>query len=65
MDVPFIFIDHHLNLQKNYPGNVSSFNLIYDNYSSTSEMVLELFDDSNIKIPLSIQISPYIGNIDR
>ncbi len=52
LDIPFIFIDHHLNLQKNYPGNVFSFNLIYDNYSSTSEMVLELFNDSDIKLPL-------------
>ncbi|MBY8979515.1 MAG: DHH family phosphoesterase [Candidatus Lokiarchaeota archaeon] len=52
LDIPFIFIDHHLNLQKNYPGNVSSLNLIFDNYSSTSEMVSELFDDCNIKLPL-------------
>jgi len=52
LDIPYIFIDHHFNLQKNYPGNVSSFNLISDNYSSTSEIVLELFDDYNINIPL-------------
>ncbi|MHA1486876.1 MAG: DHH family phosphoesterase [Promethearchaeota archaeon] len=30
LDIPFIFIDHHLNLQKNYPGNVLSLNLIFD-----------------------------------
>lgn len=52
LEIPYIFIDHHLNLQKNYPGNVSSLNLIFDTYSSTSEMVLELIDDCNIKIPL-------------
>ena len=52
LDIPFIFIDHHLNLQKNYPGNVLSLNLIFDNYSSTTEMVLELFDDCNIKLPI-------------
>jgi nanoRNase/pAp phosphatase (c-di-AMP/oligoRNAs hydrolase) len=52
LDIPFIFIDHHLNLQKNYPSNVSSLNLIHDNYSSTSEMVLEFLNDSNIKLPL-------------
>jgi nanoRNase/pAp phosphatase (c-di-AMP/oligoRNAs hydrolase) len=52
LKIPFIFIDHHLNLQKNYPGNVLSLNLIFDNYSSTTEMVLELFDDCNIKLPI-------------
>ena len=52
LDIPFIFIDHHLNLKKNYPTNISFHNLIFDNYSSTSEMVLELFDDCNIKLPI-------------
>ena len=52
LNIPFIFIDHHLDLQKNYSGNVSSINLIFDKYSSTSEMVLELFDECNIKLPL-------------
>ncbi len=52
LDIPFIFIDHHVNLQKNYPSNISSHNLIFDNYSSTSEMVLELFDDCSIKLPI-------------
>jgi len=52
LNIPYIFIDHHFNLQKNYSGNVSSLNLIFDNYSSTSEMVIELFDDYNIKLPM-------------
>jgi len=52
LDIPYIFIDHHLNLQKDYLGNVSSLNLIFDNYSSTSEIVLELFDDCTIKLPI-------------
>ena len=51
-EIPFIFIDHHLNLQKNYSGNVTSLNLIFDNYSSTSEMVLEVFDFCNVKLPM-------------
>jgi nanoRNase/pAp phosphatase (c-di-AMP/oligoRNAs hydrolase) len=50
--IPHIFIDHHVNLQKNYKGNVSSLNLIYDKYSSTSEIVFELFDDCNIEFPI-------------
>ncbi len=52
LDIPHIFIDHHINLQKNYPGNISLFNMIFDNYSSTSEIVLELFDDCSIKLPI-------------
>ncbi|MFX1447562.1 MAG: bifunctional oligoribonuclease/PAP phosphatase NrnA, partial [Promethearchaeota archaeon] len=52
LHIPFIFIDHHLNLQKNYPNNISALNLIFDNYSSASEIVLELFEDYNVKIPI-------------
>jgi nanoRNase/pAp phosphatase (c-di-AMP/oligoRNAs hydrolase) len=52
LNIPFIFIDHHLNLQKNYSGNISSLNLIYDNYSSTSEIILEFFDDYNTILPI-------------
>ncbi|MHA1508035.1 MAG: DHH family phosphoesterase [Promethearchaeota archaeon] len=52
LNTPYIFIDHHLDLQKNYTGNESSFNLIFDNYSSTSEMVLEIIDECRIKLPL-------------
>jgi len=50
--IPYIFIDHHFNLQKNYPGNLSSLNLISDNYSSTSEVVLELVDDCKVNLPI-------------
>jgi len=52
LNTPYIFMDHHLNLQKNYSNNLSSLNLIFDNFSSTSEMVLELFNDYNIKLPI-------------
>jgi len=52
LTIPYIFIDHHLNLQKNHLGNVALHNLIFDKYSSTSEMVFELFDDCNVKLPL-------------
>ncbi|NVM44116.1 MAG: DHH family phosphoesterase [Candidatus Lokiarchaeota archaeon] len=52
LNTPFIFIDHHLNLQINYPYNISSLNLIFDNYSSTSEIVLDFFNDYNVKLPL-------------
>jgi len=52
LEIPFVFIDHHLNLQKSYPGNKFSLNLILNNFSSTSEIVLELIDDSNIHLPI-------------
>ncbi|NVM18988.1 MAG: DHH family phosphoesterase [Candidatus Lokiarchaeota archaeon] len=52
LNIPYIFIDHHLNLHKKYPNNISSLNLIFDNYSSTSEMVLEFFVDYDIKLPI-------------
>ena len=52
LKVPYIFIDHHLNLQKNNPGNLSLLNLISDNYSSTSEIVLELMDGCKISLPI-------------
>jgi len=51
LDIPFIFIDHHLNLQKNYPNNISFLNVISDNYSSTAEIVLELIDCYNVTLP--------------
>ncbi|MFX0009486.1 MAG: bifunctional oligoribonuclease/PAP phosphatase NrnA [Candidatus Hermodarchaeota archaeon] len=52
LDIPFVFLDHHLNLQKNYPKNLLSLNLICDNYSSTSEVVLEFFEDYKINLPI-------------
>jgi len=52
LNIPYIFIDHHADLQKNVPNNISSLNLIFDSYSSTSEMVLEFFDDNNIMLPI-------------
>ena len=52
LKIPFVFIDHHLNLQKSYPGNISSLNLILNNFSSTSEIMLELIDDCNINLPI-------------
>ncbi|MFW9950974.1 MAG: bifunctional oligoribonuclease/PAP phosphatase NrnA [Candidatus Thorarchaeota archaeon] len=52
LNIPFIFIDHHLNLQKKYANNISSLNLIFDNYSSTSEIVLKIFEECDVKIPI-------------
>jgi phosphoesterase RecJ-like protein len=40
--IPFIFIDHHLELKKSYRYNLSSLNIINEDFSSTSEIILEL-----------------------
>jgi len=52
LDVPFIFVDHHLDLKKNYGGNIASLNLIFENYSSTAEIILELINNYNFDIPI-------------
>ncbi len=52
LDVPFIFVDHHLDLKKNYVGNITSLNLIFENYSSTAEIILELIDNYNFDLPI-------------
>ncbi|MFX0031607.1 MAG: bifunctional oligoribonuclease/PAP phosphatase NrnA [Candidatus Hodarchaeota archaeon] len=51
---PFIFIDHHLNLNKQYKGNLESLNIIFENFSSTAEIILEIFRTKQVLIP-----SPY------
>lgn len=52
IDIPFIFVDHHLDLEKNYGGNITSLNLIFENYSSTAEIILELIDNYNFDLPI-------------
>jgi len=52
LDVPFIFVDHHLDLKKNYGGNITALNLIFENYSSTAEIILELLDNYNFDLPI-------------
>ena len=51
-NIPFIFVDHHLDLKKNYVGNIKSLNLISENYSSTSEIILEIIDNNNFDLPI-------------
>ena len=55
LKIPFIFIDHHLDLHTNHKYNISSYNMIFDEYSSTSEIILELLNKYNIELPI-----PYI-----
>jgi phosphoesterase RecJ-like protein len=48
LDLINIYIDHHYIGKKN---NQDSLSLIYENYSSTSEILLEIFKNYNIQIP--------------
>jgi len=49
--IPFIFIDHHLNLNKRYNNNVSSKNLIFDNFTSTAEIIYEISKRFQLELP--------------
>jgi nanoRNase/pAp phosphatase (c-di-AMP/oligoRNAs hydrolase) len=52
LDHPFIFIDHHLNLNNKYKMNLESYNIIYEDYTSTAEILFEIFDLFDVSIPL-------------
>jgi len=49
---PFIFVDHHLVMDKDYEANESQLNLISDEYSSTAEIIQEMCDEGSINLPL-------------
>ncbi len=51
LEIPFIFIDHHLNLNP----NSSAFNLIDDTRYSTSEIIYEFYAQKSLKLS-----TPYI-----
>ncbi len=53
--IPFIFIDHHLKHKKTINGNLPSLNLIFEEFSSTTEIVLELFNVFNIEISIPLK----------
>ncbi len=48
--LPFLFIDHHTNLNRSYKGNLESLNIILDEFSSTAEIIFELFKYYNLEI---------------
>ncbi len=43
LEIPYIFIDHHYPNLKADAQNLESLNLVFDNFSSTSEIILTLF----------------------
>ncbi len=52
LDIPFIFLDHHLNLKREYSGNLTYLNIIIDEYSSTAEIIFELCEEFDVDLTL-------------
>ncbi len=50
--IPFIFIDHHLNLKNDYKNNLTSLNIINDEISSTSEIIYDMCEFFNFALEL-------------
>lgn len=50
LNLPLIFIDHHLNLKTNCKNNLDSVNLVFDNFSSTAEIIFELCESFNVML---------------
>jgi nanoRNase/pAp phosphatase (c-di-AMP/oligoRNAs hydrolase) len=51
--IPTVFIDHHLDLNKEYRNNKSFIDLIFENFTSTSEIIYELSKFYQLKFPSS------------
>ena len=49
--IPFIFIDHHTDPNQEWKNNISSYNIIKEEYTSTAEIIFELYKSFNIKLP--------------
>jgi len=54
--IPIIFIDHHYFTGEIFNKNFSSMNLIIEHYTSTAELILELYEVFNIEISISLKI---------
>lgn len=53
LGIPYIIIDHHHYNEKNLiKENLNDLNLIDDNFSSTAEIILNLFEDFSQNLPL-------------
>jgi len=52
--IPFIFIDHHAASDENIDGNLSSYNIILENFTSTAEIIYELYDSYDEKLSKTI-----------
>ncbi|MFX0038585.1 MAG: bifunctional oligoribonuclease/PAP phosphatase NrnA [Promethearchaeota archaeon] len=55
-NIPYIFIDHHYKSPDSKNSNKESFDILYENYSSTAEIILELFESYKIQLTLPLKI---------
>ncbi len=54
LKLPYIFIDHHFFLDSS-EANLNPFNFILDNYSSTTEIILDLFESTNTQLTIPLK----------
>jgi nanoRNase/pAp phosphatase (c-di-AMP/oligoRNAs hydrolase) len=55
-NTPYIFVDHHLFMENDYVGNQKSLNLIFEDFSSTAEIIYEMCEAYNIELPIPYKI---------
>ena len=53
-NTPFIFIDHHTDLTEPNENNLNAYNIIMDDFSSTAEIIFELYRLYNVELPLVV-----------
>jgi len=56
LGIPYIYIDHHYQGEKLEINNMKISNLIFENYSSTAEIILNLFEFNNIPLTTPLKI---------
>ncbi|MFX1238265.1 MAG: bifunctional oligoribonuclease/PAP phosphatase NrnA, partial [Promethearchaeota archaeon] len=49
--VPHVFIDHHLWANEEDGKNLDSLNIIMENYTSTAEVIFEIYQNTQVSIP--------------
>ncbi|MFX1468972.1 MAG: bifunctional oligoribonuclease/PAP phosphatase NrnA [Promethearchaeota archaeon] len=54
LEIPYIFIDHHF-FSENSETNLNLFNFVFENYSSTVEIILDLFRSTNTQLTIPIK----------
>ncbi len=53
--IPFIFIDHHFNLNCDIANNLKAYNIILDSITSTAEILFKIFKHYKIQIPIKFR----------
>lgn len=56
LGIPLMFIDHHYLREKSEINNLETSNLIFENYSSTAEIILKLFEFYNVPLTIPLKI---------